>query len=158
SAGTIGLTGGSIDLPSAFGGPADLVGDRGFTFNGFVNAVPLSFNRPLVPGTPISLDLLASGGDVRGSGTLDGVPYTLSTLAGPDMTIHIQGEFIAPPHGSDDTVTLVEPVTWISQGLFPSEFLHTVGMNSVHETLVANSVTATTTLTFLTDPFQPQRS
>ena len=65
------------------------------------------------------------------------------------MLLDIEGEFIAPPHGSDDTVTVVEPVT------FTGDFNHGFGMNVIKEALVANDVTATTTLQFFDFPSAP---
>ena len=61
------------------------------------------------------------------------------------MLLDIEGEFIAPPHGSDDTVTVVEPVT------FTGDFNHGFGMNVIKEALVANDATATTTLSWFDD-------
>jgi hypothetical protein len=123
----------------------------GFTFNGFVDRDVVC--RDCHPGTPINLDLLAFGGDVRGTATLDGSSYTVPTEPmGPSnldvqMLIQIEGEVIAPPPGvPGQTETVVAPVT------FTGRFRHSTGMNVVIEALVANGAIATCTLLWIDDP------
>jgi hypothetical protein len=162
SAGTINLSGGSIDIPGVTGGTANLVGDRGFTFNGFVDPGNFGFAPCILftcpTGAPISLDLFALGQDVPGSATLDGISYPTVPAEQPvdvSLLLNIEGEFTAPPHGSEDTITLVEPVT------FTGQFVHTPNVpggpptNAVREALVANGAIATTTLTFFDFPGHP---
>jgi hypothetical protein len=75
----IALTSGVIDLTVGLHsfGTVQLAGDRGFTFvghfNGFFHA---PVGDPLPPGTPLALAGYASGGDLGGNATLDGVSYT----------------------------------------------------------------------------------
>jgi hypothetical protein len=76
----IALTSGLIDLTvtsiSAFG-PVQLAGDRGFTFVGnFNGSFRAPVGDPLPPGTAIALVGVASGFDLGGKATLDGVSYT----------------------------------------------------------------------------------
>jgi PEP-CTERM motif len=76
----IALTSGLIDLTvtsiSAFG-PVQLAGDRGFTFVGnFNGSFRAPVGDPLPPGTAIALIGGASGFDLGGKATLDGVSYT----------------------------------------------------------------------------------
>jgi hypothetical protein len=76
----IALTSGLIDLTVSVTqgfGSVQLAGDRGFTFvgdfHGFFHA---PVGDPLTPGTPLALVAQASGGDLGGNATLDGVSYT----------------------------------------------------------------------------------
>jgi hypothetical protein len=77
----IALTGGVLDLAvSANTGSAggfQLVGDRGFTFDvSRMHAFFVGLGDPLVPGTPLTLQGRASGLDLSGTVTVDGVTYT----------------------------------------------------------------------------------
>jgi hypothetical protein len=77
----IALTSGLLDVSVTFGASADgsvqLAGDRGFTFNGFMTGFFFApVGDPLPPGTSIALEGLASGLDLPGTATLDGVTYT----------------------------------------------------------------------------------
>ena len=74
----IALTSGVIDLTVTSNrgiGPVQLAGDRGFTFVGNFTgggfAAPVT--DPLPPGTPLALVGVASGFDLGGNATLDGV-------------------------------------------------------------------------------------
>ncbi len=140
SGGTINLSSGTIDLPVAerFGGPVHLVGDRGFTFDGFASNGRLPA-CPCPPGEPLSLDFSSSNEDLRGVATLDGISYAVGTGQGssPEMTIIIDGEIIAPPLGASPTETIVAP------GTFTGDFTH--DEPTVHENLVAKAI-ATITL------------
>jgi len=97
------------------------------------------------PGTPIGLNLLAFP---EGNATLDGISYTVPTefpfTPTAFMRLEIGAGVAAPPHGSDDTVTLVQPAT------FSGEFSHGTGaFFDVNEALVANGAVATITLEWI---------
>ena len=76
----IALTSGLIDLTVLSNqgfGSVQLAGDRGFTFVGnFAGFFHAPVADPLPPGTPLALVAAASGGDLGGNATLDGVSYT----------------------------------------------------------------------------------
>jgi hypothetical protein len=76
----IALTSGLIDLAVSSGGafgPVQLAGDRGFTFVGnFNGGFRAPVGDPLPPGTSLALIGGASGFDLGGNATLDGVSYT----------------------------------------------------------------------------------
>jgi hypothetical protein len=76
----IALTSGVIDLTVVINqgiGPVQLAGDRGFTFVGtFTGGFAAPVSDPLPPGTPLALVGVASGFDLGGNATLDGVSYT----------------------------------------------------------------------------------
>ena len=154
--GTIKLTSGSIDYADVLvgDGPVHLVGDRGFTFDGFAFLSPLGAADCAFPcdaGEKISLKASASSNDLPGDATLDGVSYTLiGDPSSPDqMSFDITGEARLPPFGTSSTATLVAPVK------FTGTFVHrqsTVSpFNETSETLVAGAI-ATVTLTKGTDP------
>jgi hypothetical protein len=76
----IALTSGVLDLLVTTGGTGGglvrLAGDRGFTFVGNMNAFfPPPVGNPMIPGTPIALEGGATGLDLQGTVTLDGVTY-----------------------------------------------------------------------------------
>jgi hypothetical protein len=84
----IALTSGLIDLTVFSGGAfgsVQLAGDRGFTFVGNMNGgFRAPVGDPLPPGTPLALIGGASGLDLGGNATLDGVSYTaVGSLAAP---------------------------------------------------------------------------
>ena len=76
----IALTSGLIDLTVSLNsgsGSVQLAGDRGFTFDGnFAGFFHAPVADPLPPGTPLALVGVASGFDLGGNATLDGVSYT----------------------------------------------------------------------------------
>jgi hypothetical protein len=76
----IALTSGLIDLTVSLNrgfGSVQLAGDRGFTFVGnFAGFFHAPVADPLPPGTPLLLVAIASGGDLGGNATLDGMSYT----------------------------------------------------------------------------------
>jgi hypothetical protein len=126
---TINLSGDSVQ----YGGPGiaptgvvSLVGDRGFTFNGFapsslgVLAPTACLGVPGIcsPGTTISLHALQVDNDLPGQATLDGVSYAnVGSLAGPaHASIEFTGAVVAPPFGQSSTAILTSPVAF--SGLF----------------------------------------
>jgi PEP-CTERM motif len=71
----IALTSGLLDLTGTQPhGHVQLVGDRGFTFNGFMYGF-FGLGDPVVPGTSFALDGVAIGMDLPGTATLDGITY-----------------------------------------------------------------------------------
>jgi hypothetical protein len=77
----IALTGGFVDMEVNAGGAAlgqiQLTGERGFTFFGHMAAGFVEpIGNPLPPGDTVTLRGSASGLDVGGTVTLDGVTYT----------------------------------------------------------------------------------
>jgi hypothetical protein len=92
----IALTSGLIDLTVTSNrgiGPVQLAGDRGFTFVGNFTgggfAAPVA-DDPLPPGTPLALVGVASGGDLGGNATLDGMSYTAVGSAGAPSSASMQ--------------------------------------------------------------------
>ena len=127
---TINIFGNSVE----YGGPGmtptgavSLIGDRGFTFNGFAPSL-LGILAPATqclgvpgvcsPGTTISLHALQVDNDLPGQATLDGVFYpNVGSLAGPaHAMIAFTGAVVAPPFGQSSTATLTTPVAFT--GLF----------------------------------------
>lgn len=127
---TINISGDSVE----YGGPGiaptgtvSLIGDRGFTFNGFAPS-QLGVLAPATeclgvpgicsPGTTISLHALQVDNDLPGQATLDGVFYPhVGSLAGPaHASIEFTGAVVAPPFGQSPTAILTTPVAF--SGLF----------------------------------------
>jgi hypothetical protein len=154
--GTIKLTSGSIDYADVLigDGSVHFVGDRGFTFDGFAFLSPLGAADCAFPcdaAEKISLSASASGNDVPGDATLDGVSYTLiGDLSSPDqLSFNITGDARLPPFGASSTATLVAPVKFT--GTFVHRQSSVPPFNETTETLVAGAI-ATVTLTEGTDP------
>ena len=150
SGGTIHLSSGSIDYPNLLSGDGTvhLVGDRGFTFDGGALVSPLGAARcvsPCSPGITISLSASASGNDLPGNATLDGISYTnIGDPNSPEsMSFNITGEVIAPPFGPSSTEVLVAPVTF--RGTFTHRQIPAFPFNPTSETLVGGAI-ATLTL------------
>jgi len=101
SAGPVSVTSGYVDLgPSS--GPLLLAGDRGFTFHSAVdqisNIVPDCFSMACLPGTTLNLRIAASGNDLGGTATLEGVTYTNvgGGISHNQMIIEITGSLVLP--------------------------------------------------------------
>src|SRR5262245_58179176 len=142
SAGTINLSSGTMDFSSvAFGdGPVLLLGDRGFTFEGFALTANVQA-CPCVPGSTINLDASVSGNDLPGNATLDGSSFANvgAQNSSEQMTISIDGEVLAPPappFGASTTETLIVPSTF--DGVFHHD------NPGASESLVAKATAAAT--------------
>ncbi len=127
---TTNLFGDSVE----YGGPGmtptgvvSLIGDRGFTFNGFAPSASgvlapatqcLGVPGACSPGTTISLHALQVDNDLPGQATLDGVSYPhVGSLAGPaHASIEFTGSVVAPPFGQSSTAIVTTPVAF--SGLF----------------------------------------
>jgi hypothetical protein len=127
---TINILGDSVQ----YGGPGiapigvvSLIGDRGFTFNGFAPSQSgvlapatecLGVPGMCSPGTTISLHALQVDNDLPGQATLDGVSYpNVGSLAGPaHASIEFTGGVLAPPFGQSSTAILTSQVAF--SGLF----------------------------------------
>ena len=103
-------------------GVVSLIGDRGFTFNGFApsqaGVLAPAFECLLCsPGTIISLHALQIDNDLPGQATLDGVFYpNVGSLAGPaHASIEFTGAVVAPPFGQSSTAILTTPVAFSGQ-------------------------------------------
>ena len=126
-AGTINLFGGS----AVFGpgllatGVVSLIGDRGFTLNGFgdniggdVGPANQCLGAPGMcsPGTTISLHAAQCCNDFPGQATLDGVFYPhVGSLTPPNTAnalIEFTGSVVAPPFGQSSTAILTTPVAF----------------------------------------------
>lgn len=157
AAGVINVNG-SVDFVTG-DGTVSLTGDRGFSFSSnpsfpsiFLSPVN---STPFHQGETIFLKVNASGNDLQGPATLDGISYPdVGSLCFSSMTtcasalIQFDGQAIAPPFGQSSTAVLVVPVTF--SGSF---FHHDPPSDSVvTETLVAS---ATATLTLEKSPFLP---
>jgi hypothetical protein len=162
SAGTINLTGGTIDFPSVVvgDGPVLLLGDRGFTFDGRAELARLGAAACLicVPGSTINLDAIVSGNDLPGVATLDGKSFrdVGGLNSWESMTISIDGEMIAPPapaFGASPTETVFATGAFSEAfGLSSEAFFNHEG---VHESLVGNEVAAVTLKFFDFGPSTP---
>jgi hypothetical protein len=147
SAAIIKLRGGSIDYQDlgAHAGPVHFEGNRGFTFDGHTLGGDLEV-CPVVsgvctPGETVDIHAFATGIDLIGTATLQGVTYDVPAPNGPEfMAYEITGELIVPPIGPSATVTLVVPVN------FSGTFNHSPKANTTTESLTANAI-ATVTLT-----------
>ncbi|MGE0449870.1 MAG: hypothetical protein AB7Q29_09845 [Vicinamibacterales bacterium] len=101
----IAVTGGSLRLSPA-SGRLLLEGDRGFTLDASVSAAggvfePYSvcnlLGGPCSPGDALSLRALWTGGDVRGSATLDGVAYPALGGDAASVSVELSGSALLPP-------------------------------------------------------------
>jgi len=148
SAGTIHLTGGSIDYPDVVIGDGfvHLIGDRGYTFDGGALLSPLGASacNLCAPGTQISVSASASGNDLPGNATLDGVSY--SGIGDPNspesMSFQIAGQLVVPPLGPATTVTTPITIT----GIFVHRQNPVSPFNPTSEMLVGGGI-ATLSLT-----------
>jgi hypothetical protein len=159
SAGTINLTGGSIDYadllltPIA---PVHFVGDRGFTFDGRATGdiptfgggcpslPPAGGGKNCLPGQTMSLNARAGTSDLPGEATLDGISYPdvgVDINALDTMEFIITGETITPPFGASSTETLVVPVS------FTGTFNHTTPPSIAGREILVGNAIATVTLT-----------
>lgn len=138
SAGPINVSG-SVDYgPGLFpSGVVSLIGDRGFTFNGFVFGGVTIFGpgqcigvpAECSPGTPINLAAAAFDTDVPGQGTLDGIVYpNVGTLGiGAHASITFTGQVVAPDFGPSPTAIVTVPVgftgTFNVDGVGPNQLI-----------------------------------
>lgn len=108
------------------GATLSLVGDHGFTFEGFVHASggrlgPWSSCTPCGRGDPVSLTSTWSGLDLHGTVTFQGKTYRMGGLRDDDAVgiVTFTGPtVIAPLEGT--TATLVAPFTFEGQFGFPT--------------------------------------
>jgi hypothetical protein len=147
SARTIKLSGGSIDyqLVDAAAGPVHFEGNRGFTFDGQTIGGRLEVcpSGACIPGETVDIHAFASGADLRGTATLQGVTYDVPVPNGPEfMAYEVTGEFTVPPIGASTTLTLVVPVNFNGTFDHPPK----AGQRTDTESLVASAI-ATITLT-----------
>lgn len=94
------LTGGLLDVSvttgATVGGLVRLVGDRGFSFSGFMNGSAESpIGNPLIPGTPITFEAGATGLDLGGTAALDGITY--SDVGGLTSPVQAALRFVTSP-------------------------------------------------------------
>jgi hypothetical protein len=163
SAGTIDVHG-SLNY-TGFGdsGIVSLIGDRGFTFSGiadrpFGTVLAAADGSPYLPGTTVSLRVVASASDLEGHATLDGIVYPDIGFGPPcpgvegcgSGLIELAGGVVAPPFGQSSTAILVAPVTFLGTFFFFDS--HSVPISS--ETL-RGSGTATLTLDEINGPVGP---
>jgi hypothetical protein len=155
SAGTINISGGSIDFPEPhFAGDVHLVGDRGFTFVGDTVEPPVTVCgivcRPGFSAIP-SFQAFPEG-----TATLDGNSYLVPTLTPftptAFMTLDIQSGVEAPPHGSEDTITLEAPA------FLSGQFSYGPMEGDFNESLSAPGGTASITLRWFEDLEDPDLS
>lgn len=123
---TINLFGDSVVYDLSFGGTGfvHFVGDRGFTFDGTTSIVSgklvpaeqcITPTDDCKPGMTLSLLASASGGDLRGHATLDGVSYPIVGTAGigANAGYLFTGTVTLPPFGQSPTVSLTVPVEFL---------------------------------------------
>jgi hypothetical protein len=122
----IALTSGLIDLTVSINraiGPVQLAGDRGFTFVGsFHGGFDAPVADPLPPGTPLALVGVATGFDLGGNATLDGVSYTAV------------GSALAPSSASMQlTTTVTLPAVLSPTSMITGPFMLDFGFYDGHE-------------------------
>jgi PEP-CTERM motif len=128
---------------SAPGAIVELVGDRGFTFNGSVlggvtivgPANQCTGPPSCTAGSTISLHATAVGLDVPGIATLDGISY--SDVGGPNSpaSLHFDftGQVLGPPFGPSGFAVVTVPVDF--SGIFFNQPAQEQLVASAHATL-----------------------
>jgi len=116
-------------------GTVHFVGDRGFTFDGFTEAVsgvlsPAELcsvpSNDCNPGKTLSLRASASDLDLPGHATLDGVSYPVVGAAPADAAYEFTGTVTLPPFGQSPMASVTVPVDF--SGSF---FVDQVGGNQL---------------------------
>ena len=130
------FAGSSVVYGPGGNGTVHFVGDRGFTFDGFTDAVSGTLspaqcafpNNDCTPGKTLNLTAAASDLDLPGHATLDGVSYPRvdSADAPADAAYEFTGTVTLPPFGQSPTASMTVPVDF--SGSF---FVDQVGGNQL---------------------------
>jgi PEP-CTERM motif len=126
------------------GASVELVGDRGFTFNGrvldaqtIVEPASQCFGLPgeCTAGSTISLHATAVGLDVPGTATLDGISYSdVGGLNSPtSLQFDFTGQVLGPPFGPSGFAVVTVPVDF--SGIFFNRPAQEQLVASAHATL-----------------------